>query len=191
MAILKTIEKRRAARALSEQPIPEDTLLRLAEAAGLAPSFSNKQPWRIVIVRAPDRLDELKTALSGGNYWAKKASAIAAFVTDLSWDGRLDQGRDYALFDLGQAAMAFQLQAVEEGLAVHPIAGFDAAAAKRILGIPESAVLETLVVLGYPGGDEGLNEKHKALEHSARVRKPLEEIASFDAWDDRLLPKEG
>jgi nitroreductase len=188
MPILNAIEKRRAARALDEAPIPRETLKRLVEAAHLAPSCMNNQPWRIVAVADPDRLAALKETLSPGNYWAKKAPAIAAFITSVDWDARLDGGRDYAFFDLGMAAMAFQLQAVSEGLVAHPIAGFNPAAAKEVLGVPEDAVLVTLVVLGFPGDPSGLNEKHLASERSERTRKPLEEVSAFDAWNDGLLP---
>ena len=188
MKILGVIEKRRAYRALSETPLETETLERIVEAATLAPSCANNQPWRIVMVTAPDRLEALKTALTPGNYWAKKAPAIAAFVTDLSWDARLEGGRDYALFDLGQAAMAFQLQAVEEGLFVHPIAGFDQAAAKRALDIPEGLILETLIILGHPGDASGLSEKHQAAERSPRDRKPLATVSANDAWDEALRP---
>ncbi len=188
MALLKQIETRRAYRALDTKPIAQDILLRLAEAATFAPSCNNNQPWRIVTVVEPARLEALKASLTPGNYWARKAPAIAAFVTQLDWDARLDAGRDYALFDLGQAAMAYQLQAVEEGLHAHPIAGFNPAVAKEALGIPETAILETLIILGWPGDPSGLNERHQAGEKAPRSRKPLEDVAAFDAWSDRLLP---
>ena len=188
MAILKQIEARRALRALDARPIGKDVLARLVQAAHLAPSFANIQSWRIVTVTDPDRLEALKASLSAGNYWARKAPAIAAFVTSPEWDGRLEGGRDYAFFDLGMAAMAFQLQAVEEGLISHPIAGFDSGVARQALGIPETAVLETLVILGYPGDPSGLGEKHLAAETAPRARKPIEEVSSFDRWEDRLVP---
>jgi nitroreductase len=188
MPIVKQIESRRAYRALDSRPIPEEALGRLVEAAQMAPSCANSQPWRILIARDPAALAALKESLTPGNYWAKPAPAIAAFVTSLGWDARLDAGRDYAFFDLGQAAMAFQLQAVEEGLYVHPIAGFDPVRAKIALEIPEEAVLVALVILGYPGDPSGLNEKHRALEGSARTRKPIAEVSSFDRWSPELLP---
>jgi len=188
MKILKAIDSRRARRALDTAPIPKEILARLVEAAHLAPSCMNAQPWRIITVIDPDRLEALKAALSPGNYWAKKAPAIAAFVTRLDWDARLDGGRDYALFDLGMAAMAYQLQAVEEGLIAHPIAGFNPASAKLALGIPETAVLEALVIVGFPGDPSPLSEKHRLLETSPRERKPLNEVAHYDFWDDRLVP---
>jgi nitroreductase len=189
MNLVPQIAKRRAFRALSEAPIPMEILGRLAEAAHLAPSCANNQPWRLVIAAGAEALAGVKASLTTGNYWAKKASAIAAFTTRLDWDARLDHGRDYAFFDLGMAAMNFQLQAIEEGLIAHPIAGFDPAAAKLALGIPEDVVLMTLVILGYPGDASHLNEKHLAGETAARSRKPLEEVLAYDAWDARLEPK--
>ncbi|MDP3130237.1 MAG: nitroreductase family protein [Bacillota bacterium] len=189
MVIMPQIEKRRALRALSESSIPHEILVRLSEAAHMAPSCANNQPWRLVIASGPDALFRVKESLTSGNYWAKKAAAIAAFVTRPDWDAKLDHGRDYAFFDLGMAAMNFQLQAIEEGLIAHPVAGFDPAAAKAALGIPPEAVVMTLVILGYPGDASHLNEKHAALEGAARSRKPLEEVLAFDSWDARLEPK--
>jgi len=188
MKILRAIDSRRALRALDTAPIPKETLERLVEAAHLAPSCMNAQPWRIITVIDSERLEVLKAALSPGNYWAKRAPAIAAFVTSLDWDARLDGGRDYALFDLGMAAMAYQLQAVEEGLIAHPIASFNSASAKIALGIPETAVLETLIVVGFPGDPSSLGEKHRILETSPRERKALNEVARYDSWDDKLIP---
>lgn len=187
MPVLKALESRRAFRALDATPIPKDVLSRLVEAAHLAPSSGNNQPWRIVTVVDGTRLEALKATLSAGNYWAKKSPAIAAFVTDPAWSMRMG-GRDFAFFELGMAAMAYQAQAAEEGLVSHPIAGFDAEAAKKALGIPETATLEVLIVLGFRGGTEGLSEKHLESERSARARKPMDEISAFDAWNDRLVP---
>jgi nitroreductase len=188
MSVLKQIESRRAYRALSEAPIGAEKLATLAEAAHLAPSSNNNQPWRIVAVVDPARLEALKATLSQGNYWAKKAPAIVAFATSLDWSTRRPDGRDYAAFELGMAAMAYQLQAVEEGLVAHPILGFDAEAAKAALGMPEDALLMTLIVLGYPGDPSGLNEKHLASERSPRSRKPLDAVYALDAWNDGLTP---
>jgi nitroreductase len=188
MSLVPQIEKRRARRALGDRPIPMETLARLAEAASLAPSCANSQPWRIVTVSDPEKLSSLKASLTPGNYWALKAPAIAAFATRLEWDARMDQGRDYAFFDLGMAAMNYQLQAVEEGLCAHPIAGFNPVAAKAALGLPEPVVLVALIVLGYPGDASGLSEKHLAAEGAPRARKPMEEVSAFDSWGDRLEP---
>ena len=70
MAIVTQIEKRRAFRGISEKPIATEILTRLAEAAHLASSCVNNQPWRIITVSDPETLTELKSSLTPGNYWA-------------------------------------------------------------------------------------------------------------------------
>lgn len=186
--ILKEIEQRRAKRALATKAIPEEVLLRLAEAAHTAPSSLNSQPWRMITVKDPQALAKLKDTLTPGNYWAKKAPAITAFVTNPAWGLTLGDVT-YTPFELGMAAMAYQIQAVSEGLFVHPIAGYNAKEAKIALGIREEDTLQTLIVLGYPGDEKELNEKHLESENSPRSRKSLDEVACFDHWDERLVPK--
>ncbi len=188
MPILKEIAMRRAKRALATTPIAEEILLRLAEAAHMAPSSLNSQPWRMITVREPKALNMLKETLAPGNYWARKAPAITAFVTNPEWGLKLGDVT-YTPFELGMAAMAYQMQAVAEGLYVHPIAGYNAIEAKEALGLRPEDTLQTLVILGYPGDEKELNEKHLESENSPRSRKDLEEVACFDRWDDRLVPK--
>lgn len=188
MPVNDFLSKRRAYRALAEKSISPAVLTTLAEAAHTSPSWGNSQPWRLVTVFEPSALATLKEALTPGNYWALKAPAITAFVTHPDWGGRLDGGREYALFDTGQAALAYQVQAVTEGLYVHPVAGFDQAKAKAALGIPEDFVLVTLVILGWPGSPEGLSEKHLESEKGPRNRKPLSEVFAENRWSENLVP---
>ncbi len=188
MPILKELETRRAKRALATTMIEEEVLLRLAEAAHLAPSSLNSQPWRMITVKDPEALAKLKETLAPGNYWAKRAPAITAFVTNPTWGLTLGEVT-FTPFELGMAAMAYQIQAVAEGLYVHPIAGYSAKDAKEVLGLREEDTLQTLIILGYPGETEGLSEKHLESEHGPRIRKNLDEVACFDRWDERLVPK--
>lgn len=190
MRLLDAIEKRRAFRAFSEETLDRDTLTRCALAAHTAPSSMNNQPWRMVTVTNPEILDALKETLGGGNYWAKKAPAITAFITNSAWSMNLG-GREYAFFELGMAAMAYQVQAVSEGLYVHPMAGFNPSAAKKVLGIADEDVLEILMAVGRPGESSHLSEKHLESEHSVRDRKPLEEVLAFDSWNELLRPVKG
>ncbi|MBI9096254.1 MAG: nitroreductase family protein [Sphaerochaeta sp.] len=188
MPIVKEIEQRRAKRALAAKAITEEVLLRLAEAAHMAPSSLNSQSWRMITVKDPEALDKLKETLAPGNYWARKAPIITAFVTNPTW-GLILGDVTFTPFELGMAAMAYQIQAVAEGLYVHPIAGYNAKEAKEALGIRNEDTLQTLIVLGYPGDEEDLSEKHLESEHSPRIRKSLDEVACFDHWDERLIPK--
>lgn len=188
MSLLSPISKRRALRALSTEEIPKEILLRLVEAAHSAPSGGNSQPWRIITVVETEQLNRLKETLTSGNYWAKQAPVITAFVTNPAWSIRLDE-RDFAYFELGMAAMAYQLQATEENLIAHPMAGFDASAAKRVLEIPEEDILQVLIAVGYQNDESFLSPKHQEMEKSLRTRRPLEEIAAFDVWQPQLTPE--
>ncbi|MDN5334648.1 nitroreductase family protein [Sphaerochaeta halotolerans] len=188
MAMLEAIEKRRAYRALDTKPIDEEVLLRLAEAAHSAPSSMNSQPWRLVTVTDETVLGQLKEALTPGNYWAKKAPALVAVVTNNSWGMTLGE-RNYAPFELGMATMAYQLQAVQEGLYVHPIAGFNAELAKNVLGIAEEDSIMVLMVVGYPGDSSHLSKKHLESENGKRDRLPLEKVHAFNHFDNQLKPE--
>jgi len=176
------IEKRRAYRAISGKPVPDETINRIMEAATLAPSCFNNQPWRFVVIREKKVLDQLKEHLSSGNYWAKTAPFIVAVCTQNDFDCRLSEGRDYAFFDTGMAVANMLLQGVREGLHTHPIAGFSPLPIKEILGIPGEVTLLTLVVFGYPGDKKALNEKHRESESGPRGRKSIKENVAFDGW---------
>lgn len=173
---------RRARRALSYRPIGEEVIGRLLEAATLAPSCSNNQPWRLVAVSGAERLEKLKTALSSGNAWAQRSPCIVAAVTNPDLDCRLSDRRDYAFFDVGLAVQNLILQGTREGLTAHPIAGYKPEVVKEALGIPEEQIVITLVVLGHPGDEAALSDKQRADEHAERKRKPMDEVVMHDAW---------
>ncbi len=187
MTLLSAITERRAYRALSDETIDESVLNRLAEAARLTPSSGNNQPWRIITVVESSTLEKLKEALSKGNYWALKAPALTAFVTNKKWSLQMGE-RSFAYFELGMAAMAYQLQATEEHLIVHPMAGFNEKLAKEVLGIGDEEQIFVLVALGKQGETSYLNEKHLASESSQQIRKPLNQIFAFNGWTEDLNP---
>lgn len=173
------IKARRAFRALDERPIPVDVIRRVLEASILAPSCSNNQPWRFIVMQTPDGLAKGREALSKGNYWAKKAPVLICIHARKEDDCMSSEGRDYALFACGLAAANLMIQAVAEGLIAHPMAGYDAAAIKTAFALPADSIPIGFLALGYPGDESGLSEKHKASEHAPRNRKPLEEVVVF------------
>ena len=181
-ALVPEIEKRRALRALDTRPVPPEVIRRIMTAATYAPSCGNMQPWRFVVANEEPALGLVKAGLSDGNYWAKKAPLIILVTTQVDLDARRSDGRDYAFFDTGMANMALMMQATAEGLIAHPIAGFDPVVIKSALGIPADYTLLTLVNLGYPDGEDHLNEKHRQQEHSPRARKDQAEVVSWNRW---------
>jgi nitroreductase len=180
--LLPEIEKRRAYRALSQEHIPRETVERMITAATCAPSCANNQPWRLLAVDEEEALKRVKEHLSGGNYWAQKAPLIFCIITRPDLDCQPPDGRQYALFDVGLAAMNLILQGTREGLIAHPIAGFKPAPVKAALGVPEDHILITLIICGRPGDEGHLSAKHLASEHGGRERKPREEVARFNRF---------
>lgn len=179
------IRARRAKRALRPDPIAQEYIVRIIEAAHLAPSCFNNQPWRFVVAQG-EKLEAVKKALPGGNYWALKSPAVVAVTSHPELDCRLSDNRDYFLFDCGMAVGFLMIQATQMGLVAHPIAGYDPVAVKEALGIPQDYILITLVVLGWPGDPAELSEKHREIELGPRVRKPLSTVLG---WNE--MPKEG
>jgi nitroreductase len=180
--LIPEIERRTSKRALSPEPIGEQTIERLVAAATSAASCYNNQPWRFIFVDAEPVLSLVKRHLSGGNYWAERAPLIVLAVTDAEWDCRLDEDRDYALFDTGMATGYLILQAVRDGLVAHPIAGFKAPELKVELGIAPEHILIACVVIGWPGDQASLTERHRKSETAPRSRKPVNEVAFRNEW---------
>ena len=183
-AILGPIEARRARRALSDVPIDRGTAEALLRAAHLAPSCSNSQPWRLIAVDEPTTLAAVKEALTRGNYWARPAPLIVAFVSRVDLDCRIPDGREYFLFGCALAMMNLVLQATDMGLVAHPIAGFRQREVKPALGVPDDYTVIALVIVGRPSEDlSGLSDRHRTEETSPRVRRPLDEVASWNRFN--------
>jgi nitroreductase len=91
------------------------------------------------------------------------------------------------LHDTGAAAATMALQAASMGLQIHQMAGFDAAKAREVFGIPEDFEPGAAIALGYPGPADSAAEEFRAGETAARVRRPVEEIAFGATWGQPAL----
>jgi len=179
---LPELAARRAYRSISAEPLSDAEVESLLEAATLAPSCFNNQPWRLVAARG-EALDKVREALTEGNRWATRAPLVVVLATKPSLDCRQDEGRDYAYFDTGLAAMALMLEATRMGLYAHPIAGYSPAKVRKAVGLPPDFVPLALVVVGKPGDSSLLAEWQKEREAGPRQRKPLSEVAFDGTWE--------
>ena len=125
MDVKTAIDTRRAYRALMPFEVSSDLIGQLGEAAGLAPSCFNKQPWRFVFIHDQKSLNEFHSVFPENNAWAFNASLIIAVLSEASLDCRMKDGRDYYLFDTGIAGGFIMLRAAELGLVAHPMAGYN------------------------------------------------------------------
>ena len=93
------IRARRNVRSYQPDPVPEEDLDRITEAAWRAPSASNRQHWEFIIVTDRDQLQALSTVWQGARHIAGAAAAIALVVPQYDEERRLLTSR----YDLGQA----------------------------------------------------------------------------------------
>jgi nitroreductase len=194
MDVTKAIHERRAYRSLAPVEITEDLVQDLAGHAQLAPSCFNNQPARFVFVWEPGMLDRIKEALSSGNAWARAASMIVVVFAEKEKDcvikalPKAGAGppaqREYYLFDTGLAVSMLILRATELGLVAHPIAGFSPRKARETLGIPDSAQVITLVIVGKHAHDISpvLSADQVENEKKRPERLPFEQVVFFNRY---------
>ena len=179
MNFLELAARRQSARKyVPGRRIPREILDRCLEAARLAPSACNSQPWSFMVADEPEQVRALAEeacghAPYGMNRFAREASALVAVVTEkMKLAARLGaqfRGVQYSLVDLGSACEHLVLQAAEDGVASCWLGWFDEGAVKRRLGIPRGKKVDLLICLGY-AADETVRPKN---------RKSLDEIRRY------------
>ena len=182
MTINEHIVARRAKRALSTDPVTQEEVNLLIQAAHLAPSCFNSQPWRFVVIDEEETLAAVKDAMPEGNYWTAPAPVIIAVTSHRDLDCKLSDNRDYFLFGCGMAVGNLMIQATQMSLIAHPIAGYNPVRVKVILGIPEDYTLITLVIVGRPGDVSQLSDQHREIELGPRERKPLSAVMASNRF---------
>ncbi len=151
------------------------------EAARLAPSTCNSQPWKFIIVDDRQLKDRLCRSAFSGIYsvfsFAKKAPVIVAVVSEkarfLARVGSLFRGTNFYLIDIGIATEHFVLQAEELGLGTCWLGWFNEGAVKSILNVPKDRRVDILIALGYP---------YVAKLIKPHEREPMEEISAFNSY---------
>ena len=171
MSVLEVIRKRRSVRRYKEEPIQEDKLIRVLEAARWAPSGKNLQPWKFILVREKALKEKLATAAAGQYFMAKAPFIIVACGFPDDCYSRMGRYMKSWPVDVAIALEHLILQAQDEGLGTCWIGSFEEEEVKAILGIPENVKVLALTPLGYS------NEKPPS-----RRRKSLDEITAYDGF---------
>ncbi len=181
MAFLDLIRHRKSVRDFLERPVEREKIKMCLEAARLAPSECNSQPWKFIVVDDVGLKNRLCNAAFSGIYsmnsFCKKAPVIVVIVSDkskfIARVGGIFRGTKYYLIDIGIAGEHFVLEAEDLGLGTCWIGWFSERAVKSILNIPKHKKIDILIALGYYDG-----EKVRA-EHD---REPIDKIASFNSY---------
>lgn len=171
MKVLEVIQKRRSVRKYKEDPIPEEALLRVLEAARLAPSGKNFQPWKFIVVKDKALKEKLAQASAGQFFMAEAPIIIVGCGFPDNCYARMGRYMKSWSVDVTIALEHLILQAQEEGLGTCWIGSFEEEEVKAILNVPEEVKVLALTPLGYP--DE---------IPRFRGRKSLDEIISYDRY---------
>jgi nitroreductase len=172
------IASRRAYMAFSSRPVEESKIALLLEAARLAPSAFNAQPWRLFVARKEESLawNMLFDPLSAANkVWVQQGSLLILIIVETINPAR-NSPNPYAKHDCGLALQNMLLQAEYMGLASHPMAGFNREQVMDNLRLGNGLEPLSISAIGYHGDISSLPEDIAMREKRARVRKSIHEI---------------
>ncbi|MDV5120717.1 MAG: nitroreductase family protein [Candidatus Scalindua sp.] len=163
MEFYEVINKRRSIRAYKKDPVEDSKLSRILNAARLAPTAANRQPYSLIVVKDEDTKIRLKDAYSQEWFFTAPVIICACALPDDAW--KRNDGKGYVDVDVAIAMDHLILAASAEGLGTCWIAAFKPEVVREVLNIPDNMEPLVLTPLGYP---ETIPEP--------TFRKPLEEM---------------
>lgn len=169
MEFQKVIRVRRSMRGYKPDPVPDEALRRILEAARLAPTAANKQPLQLVVVTDALTRSRFKEVYDRDWFWSAPMIIVGCVDPAQAWQ-RAD-GFNAAEVDLSIVMDHLILAATDEGLGTCWVCNFDEARVKEILGIPEGIGVVAMTPVGY-----------SAAEPRPFQRKPLTEIVRRERW---------
>ncbi|MBS7657312.1 nitroreductase family protein [Candidatus Bathyarchaeota archaeon] len=170
MEVFEAIKTRRSIRSYKNIPVEKEKLLKVLEAARLAPSAVNFQPWTFIVVTDPVVKQKLKASYQSDWFTSAPVIIIACAHPNKAW--KKFDGEEYWKVDVAIAMQNLILAAWEEGLGTCWIGAFKEDEAKRVLGIPSDVRIVAMTPLGYPAEEKG----------PVTNRKPLDEIVRYEHW---------
>lgn len=178
MTFLDLASRRQSDRGYSDRPVDRAQIERCLEAARLAPSACNSQPWFFVVVDEPQLRLSVAEKLQDMvmNRFVASAPVLVAVVAEppslVPRLAGLLKDKPYYLMDIGMAVEHLCLQATDEGLGSCILGWFDEQGVKSLLGIPRGKRVPLVICLGHP------------LDPSTRpkVRKGTEDIRSYNGY---------
>jgi len=157
--VLEIIKERYSVRSYLDKPIEEEKLNIILEAARLAPSASNSQPWHFYIVKNREKIKALAEKMPLGTQVVGNAFISEAPVVIVATAGPISVLHKVAAFivnrrwyylDIGIAVEHMALAAWEQGIGSCWIGWFDEKKIKRLLDIPGDQEVIAMLTLGYP-----------------------------------------
>lgn len=169
MDALKILQDRYSCRKFTDEELTDDELDAILEAARIAPSACNRQPWRFVVLEGDDLAKA--DACTQCRYGAPTA-ILVCFNRDESAKNP-DVTPDYGWIDCGLAIMQMALEAESLGLASCIVGAYDPAVATEVLSIPDNITTYQFLMLGHPSAGPS---------HMHEDRRPMDEIVIHGAF---------
>jgi len=173
MEFYEVIRTRRSIRSYTPDAVPDDVLERVMDAARIAPSGNNRQPWKFVVVKDEQLRRELVPLCFDQAFIAEAPILVVATGVDIKYNRGNYMGALSMLVDVAIAVDHITLAARAEGLGTCWIGSFDNEKVKRLLAIPPEVQVVALTPLGSP--------TDPAFRGPGR-RRPLEQIVCTDRW---------
>jgi len=182
MDFLSIMQNRKSCRSYQEKNVSREDLLKIVEAGRLSPSGCNAQPWKFIIVDEPEALEKVRDALvvEDGMTGAPWRDQVPAFIIFCEQEAKVrpsviahyKDSQRFAQGDIGAACMNMCHQAMDMGLSTCIIGMNDQEKMEQSFGIPSGHEVRLVLAVGYSA------EKN----NPPKVRKPLEEVCSFNHW---------
>jgi len=180
MDFVELVKKRRSVRGYLDRAVEREKIDYCVEAARLAPSACNSQPWHFVVVDEPGLRGQVAKATFGRmfsfNHFSMQAPVLVAIVSEkqkmFARFGEIVKKKDFHSMDVGIAAEHFCLAAAEMELGTCMLGWFDEAAIKKLLNVPKNKCVELVITVGYA-------EKEETKDKN---RKETDEIRSYNGY---------
>jgi nitroreductase len=169
MAFSELVARRYSVRAYKPDAVKDEQLDIVLQAARLAPTAANRQPFRIIVIQVKGREEELKRVY--GRDWFVQAPLVlcACGVPAQGWIRK--DGKNYTNVDVAIVVDHMTLAATDVGLGTCWVGAFDPVAAREVLGLPDDVEPIAFTPLGYAADQPG-----------PKKRKPLSELVRYERW---------
>jgi nitroreductase len=174
MDFYDVVRTRRSVRKYSDRAIPEEVLTRVLEATRVAPSGSNRQPTRLILVNDPAVKEQLVALCHNQAFVATAPIIVVACGRDLNYNRGEWMGRGAILVDTSIVVDHLTLAARAEGLGTCWIGSFNGPALKQFFSLPDDIDVCAVTPLGYPAEEGAFGEPQQ--------RMPREELVMWNAW---------
>lgn len=169
-------------RSMSGEPISDEVLMSLFEAARWAPSCYNSQPWRFLYAKrnTPHFAVFFDLLVDFNKSWCENAAVLGVIASETIFERNKKPSITHAL-DTGAAWENLSLEGNARNLVVHGMQGFDYEKAKKALKVPDPFEVLAMFAIGKPAPKEKLPEELLKKE-TPSDRKKVSEFVFEGSW---------